>query len=253
MSGAGDTPSRACGPGPPPGRSLHGRRQGRPLRPGRRRLLEALLPEIRIDLPPPGRTLDPATLFANRPHFVWLEIGFGSGEHLAWQAAKHPEIGILGAEYFVNGVAALLRQIEDDGLDNVRILPGDGRALLDVLPEQSLARVFVLFPDPWPKTRHHKRRLIQRATLRRLAALMSDGAELRIATDDPDYQDWILEQVTADPAFAWQAASPADWRQRPADWPATRYERKAIAAGRRPVFLRFRRRRRQRPAADRQS
>jgi len=253
MSGASETSSRAHGSEDRPARSLHGRRQGRPLRPGRRRLLEALLPRVRVDLPSTGRTLDPAGLFDAKPRAVWLEIGFGSGEHLAWQAARNPEIGMLGAEYFVNGVAALLRQIEDGGLDNVRILQGDARALLDVLPAESLARVFVLFPDPWPKTRHHKRRLIRPATLRRLAAVMADGAELRIATDDPAYQGWILEQATAEPAFAWLAAGPADWRLRPADWPATRYERKAIAAGRRPVYLRFRRRARQGPAAHRRS
>lgn len=225
----------------PSRRNLHGRRRGRPLRAGRRRLLQDLLPEIRIAPPASGRPLDPAGLFARRPTSVWLEIGFGSGEHLAWQAARNPDVGFLGAEYFVNGVAALLRQIDELGLENVRILQGDGRALLDVLAAESLARVFALFPDPWPKTRHHKRRLIQRDTLTRLAALMGDGAELRTATDDPAYLRWILEQATAHPAFSWLATGPADWRVRPADWPPTRYERKAIAAGRRPVFLRFRR------------
>jgi tRNA (guanine-N7-)-methyltransferase len=232
-------------------RTLHGRRQGRPLRPGRRRLLRELLPEIRIALPPPGEMLDPASLFPLRREAIWLEIGFGSGEHLAWQAARNPGVGVLGAEYFVNGVAALLRQIEAHGLANVRILQGDARTLIDALPAESLARVFALFPDPWPKTRHHKRRLIQRETLTRLAALMIDGAELRIATDDPAYQRWILEQA-AHPAFCWLAEGPGDWRTRPADWPPTRYEQKAVADGRRPAFLRFRRRARRAPPVGRE-
>ena len=241
MTGEDDTSKRTYGPGGSARRNLHGRRHGRPLRAGRRRLLQELLPKLRIDLPPPGETLDPTALFARPPRALWLEIGFGSGEHLAWQAARHPDIGILGAEYFVNGVAALLRQVDVHGLDNVRILKGDARALLDVLPANGLARVFILFPDPWPKARHHKRRIVQRETLTRLAALMTDGAELRIATDDRSYQSWILAHATAHPSFCWLAEAPGDWRARPADWPPTRYEQKAIAEGRRPVFLRFRR------------
>lgn len=239
MTGENDRSKRTYGSAR---RNLHGRRQGRPLRAGRRRLLQELLPKLRIDLPPPGGVLDPAALFSRPPEALWLEIGFGSGEHLAWQAARHPNIGILGAEYFVNGVAALLRQVDERGLGNVRILKGDARALLDALPAKSLARVFLLFPDPWPKTRHHKRRIVQRETLARLAALMSDGAELRIATDDRSYQSWILAQLAAHPRFCWLAEGPGDWRARPADWPPTRYEEKAVAEGRRPAFLRFRRR-----------
>ncbi len=114
--------------------------------------------------------------------------------------------------------------------------------MLDTLPENSLARVFILFPDPWPKLRHHKRRIAGRAALDRLAGLMTDGAELRLATDHPDYLPWILERATSHPAFEWLARGPADWRHRPADWPATRYELKAIEEGRTPCYLRFRRR-----------
>ena len=242
MTGEDDTSNRTYGPAGPDRRNLHGRRQGRPLRAGRRRLLQELLPKLRIDLPPAGETLDPAALFPRPPEALWLEIGFGGGEHLAWQAAHHPAVGFLGAEYFLNGVAALLRQVEEHGLQNVRILEGDARALLDALPANCLARVFILFPDPWPKKRHHKRRIVQRATLTRLAALMCDGAELRIATDDRSYQGSILADAAAHPAFSWLAEAPGDWRVRPADWPPTRYERKAIAQDRRPVFLRFQRR-----------
>ncbi len=228
--------------GPTPRRNLHGRRHGRPLRPGRRRLLEELLPKIRLELPPEGARLDPAALFGAGAREVWLEIGFGSGEHLAWQAEHHPEVGFLGAEPYVNGVASLLRHVSDRDLANLRVLQGDGRALLDALPEASLSRAFVLFPDPWPKVRHHKRRLIRRGTLDRLAACLKDGAELRIATDHGDYLAWILERATAHPDLRWLAEGPGDWHRRPDDWPATRYEEKAVAEGRIPVYLRFRRR-----------
>ena len=133
-------------------------------------------------------------------------------------------------------------EIERRALANVRVLPDDARPLLAALPPRSIGRVFILFPDPWPKARHHKRRLVAPATLDRLAEIMTDGAELRLATDDPSYLAWMLEHVTAHPAFAWTARRPADWRERPADWPATRYEAKARKAGRASAFLRFERR-----------
>ncbi|HUA50649.1 MAG TPA: tRNA (guanine(46)-N(7))-methyltransferase TrmB [Candidatus Sulfotelmatobacter sp.] len=172
----------------------------------------------------------------------WLEIGFGAGEHLAWQALAHPEVGLIGCEPFVNGVAAALARIEASKIANLRIWPEPAAPLLDVLPAASLERVFVLFPDPWPKVRHHKRRFVQRANLDRLARLMIDGGELRLVTDDPDYCRWMLAQLIDHGAFAWLARRPADWRERPADWPPTRYERKARAADRAPVYLRFARR-----------
>ncbi len=225
-------------------RKLHGRRQGRKLRSGRRALLENLLPRLEIVPPASGGPIDLEALFGRASEDVWLEIGFGAGEHLAWQAERHPEIGFLGAEHFINGIASLLRLIEERGLTNVRVLQGDGRDLIDVLPAGSVGRVFALFPDPWRKTRHHKRRLVQGALLDRLAEVMRDGAELRLATDHRDYLIWMLERLTAHPEFAWLAQGPADWRARPPDWPATRYEAKAIDQGRRPTYLRFERRRR---------
>lgn len=245
MPGDRDTPCHADRPEGGAKLRLYGRRRGRPLRPGRRRLLRELLPEIRIPLPPPGQMLDPARLFAHRREAIWLEIGFGSGEHLAWQAARNPGVGVLGAEYFVNGVAGLLRRVRERGLDNLRIHHGDARDLLDALPERSLNRVYILFPDPWPKTRHHKRRIIQDRSLARLAAVMKDGVELRLATDDMEYLRWMLERLLRSPDFEWLARGPRDWRERSDDWPPTRYERKAIHQGRRPVYLRFRRRPRQ--------
>ena len=224
-----------------PIRRVYGRRRGRPLRQGRRVLAESLLPRIAIILPDRG-PLDPKRLFPASPQAVWLEIGFGAGEHLAAQAVAHPEVGLIGCEVFENGIARLLGEIAHQGLDNVRILADDARLLLDRLRPGSLGRVFILFPDPWPKARHHKRRLIAPATLDRLAHVMQPGAELRLATDDPGYLDWMLEHVTARPDFIWTARTPADWRERPPDWPATRYEEKARAAGRIPAFLRFVRR-----------
>ena len=217
-----------------PRRNTHGRRRGRPLRRGLKTLMETLLPRLRVTLPD----------FGGVPDQVWVEIGFGAGEHLAWQASRHPEVTIIGAEVFVNGIAGLLRRIDELRLANVRIFQGDGRDLLDALPENSVSRVFILFPDPWPKQRHHKRRIVQAAVLDRLASVMKDGAELRMATDHGDYLRWMLDVATAHPAFRWLASGPGDWRERPADWPASRYELKALGEGLAPTYLRFVRRRR---------
>jgi tRNA (guanine-N7-)-methyltransferase len=149
---------------------------------------------------------------------------------------------MIGAEVFENGVVKLLGEIERRKLANLRLFIDDARLLLAALPEASLQRVFILFPDPWPKLRHHKRRIVSGETLDRLAFAMADGAELRLATDDADYLRWMLERATQHADFEWLARRPEDWRERPADWPATRYEQKALAAGRTPAFLRFRRR-----------
>jgi tRNA (guanine-N7-)-methyltransferase len=173
---------------------------------------------------------------------VWLEVGFGAGEHLAAQAERHREISFIGCEVFENGMVKMLRQIERLRLDNVRLFADDARLLIEALPAASVDRVFVLFPDPWPKRRHARRRIVSRETLDALAVIMRDGAELRLATDDRNYFCWILEQVTDHSAFEWLARRPSDWRERPEDWPSTRYEKKAWAAGRAPFFLRSRRR-----------
>jgi tRNA (guanine-N7-)-methyltransferase len=216
----------------------YGRRRGRRLRPGQRVLLAAMLPEIAIG-PASSESLDPCALFAPAPRAVWLEVGFGGGEHLAAQAAANPHVGFIGCEPFVNGVVSLLGHVSERGLRNVRVWQGDARDLIARLPEASIRRAFILFPDPWPKARHHKRRLIAPAFLDALARVLGPGAELRVATDDMNYLAWSLERLTAHPAFRWCARGPADWRHRSADWPPTRYEQKAIAAGRKPVYLRF--------------
>jgi tRNA (guanine-N7-)-methyltransferase len=199
------------------------------------------LPELRVALPATG-VLDPRTLFVGPVEDVWLEIGFGGGEHLAAQAAAQPQIGFIGAEVFENGVVKLLAEAKRLALGNLRLFIDDARLLVAALPAASLGRVFILFPDPWPKLRHHKRRIVSREMLDALARVMRDGAELRLATDDGGYLGWMLEHTTVHPAFDWLARSPDDWRRRSADWPPSRYEQKALAAGRKPAFLRFVRR-----------
>ena len=222
-------------------RRFYGRRKGRPLGKGQQRLIDTLLPRLAIALPDEGR-LDPNSLFSRNPAQLWLEIGFGGGEHLAEQARANRDVGLIGCEVFLNGIATLLAQVSAGALDNVRLYPEDARDLLDALPEASLDRVFLLFPDPWPKRRHADRRFIQPANLDLLARLMKPGAEFRVASDDPTYIGWALAHLMRHHAFTWTARGPADWRVRPADWPQTRYESKALREGRHPVFLRFIRR-----------
>jgi tRNA (guanine-N7-)-methyltransferase len=226
-------------------RVLYGRRKGRPLRPGQQALVDRLLPRIEIAPPPPGAAVDPRSLFDFTPTAAWLEVGFGAGEHLAAQARANSSIAMIGCEPFLNGVARLLTAIDRDGLGNIRIFRDDARLLLAALTPGCIQRAFVLFPDPWPKARHHKRRFVSPDNIARLARVLSDGAELRVATDDPGYQTWILEHTLAADNFEWLAGRATDWRVRPADWPATRYETKAIASGRSCAYFRFRRRPRQ--------
>ncbi len=220
---------------------LYGRRRGRPLHPSQQIAINETLPRLAFGLPAAGE-LDPRSLFARPPGAVWLEIGFGGGEHLAVLAERHRDIGFIGCDVFENGIAKLLAEVERRHLGNVRLLIDDARLLVAALPASSIARVFILFPDPWPKERHKKRRIVSLETLDALARVMTDGAELRLATDDPDYFAVMLERVTGHHAFEWLARRPADWRERPPDWPATRYEEKARAAGRAPGFLLARRR-----------
>jgi tRNA (guanine-N7-)-methyltransferase len=215
---------------------FYGRRKGKPLKASRQALVETLLPALRIPIPAARDSLVPQTLFPFAPRAVWLEIGFGGGEHLAAQAAEHPDIGFIGSEVFLNGVASLARHVGEGKLANVRIHDDDVRLLLPALAPMSLARVTLLFPDPWPKTRHAKRRFIQQAALDRLAALLVDGGEFRVASDHPVYVRWALAQVLAHPAFTWPARGPEDWRTRAPDSGPTRYEQKALQAGRRPAY-----------------
>lgn len=213
---------------------LHGRRKGRPLSALQQSLLGELLPRVGI----PEGPLEPAVLFPGASALAF-EVGFGGGEHLAAQARLHPQTGFIGCEPFENGVAKLLTQVRAQELANVRVHPDDARDILERLPDASLSVMFVLFPDPWPKFRHHKRRFIQPRTLGEIARALKPGGELRIATDHPDYAQWALMHLVRDARFTWAAQCAADWRVRPADWVATRYEQKALAAGRSCVYLRF--------------
>lgn len=219
----------------------YGRRRGRKLSPRQERLMQELLPRISppLDAKPPAAVAD---LFSSPVDDVWLEVGFGGGEHLLWQARQHPKAGIIGAEPFEDGVVKVLTSVDDEQLGNVLVHADDARALLRWLPDASISRAFVLFPDPWPKRRHLKRRLVNAHFLGLLARVMRPGSELRVGTDIGDYARTILMAFQSSRAFAWQATSPEDWRVRPADWPQTRYEAKAYREGRRCYFFRFIRR-----------
>lgn len=216
----------------PPLRS-YGRLKTRTIKPRQAALMETLLPALR----PPAGAFDPRALMPGAAG-VWLEIGFGGGEHMAAQAGRHRDTLVLGAEPFQNGVASALRHIDEAALTNVRVLDGDVRELMARLPDASLDRVFVLFPDPWPKARHNKRRLIQAETIAQLARLLKPGGRLRFATDWADYADWTLERVLAGGQFAWPAERADDWRVPPADHITTRYEEKRLGDCA-PVFLDF--------------
>lgn len=216
----------------------YGRRRGRKLRAGQERMVAELLPRVALD-PGDCAPIDVATLFTFRPRALWLEIGFGAGEHLIRQATRHREIGFIGCEPFLNGIVALLTAMQVNTLTNIRVWTEDARRLLPRLPAASVDRVFILYPDPWPKARHHKRRIIQSDFLDLLAQVIAPGSELVLATDHADYLAWILERLLDRPDFRWTARGPRDWRSPPEETVATRYAQKARAAGRDCVYLRF--------------
>jgi len=218
---------------------LYGRRKGKRLRTRLRNALTHDLPLVRIDPDVVEQPCDPRTLFSEDITRIWLEIGFGGGEHLAKQAQSNPDVGFIGAEIFENGIAALLKQRTDAGFENIRILDSDAREFMPKLAENCLDRVFLLYPDPWPKAKHAKRRFVNQVTLDLLARVMTPGAELRIATDHPEYARWCLRQIPIHPAFHWDVSGPASWRHRPEDMISTRYEKKAIREERTPMYLNF--------------
>ncbi len=196
-------------------------------------------------LPTVAITKDEINQASHEARPIWLEIGFGGGEHLAWHAARNLHVLLIGAEPFINGVAKLLTAIEEQKLNNVRILHGDVRDLLSYFPSGSVERLFVLHPDPWPKKKHHKRRIVSPLLLGEAARILSPEAEMRVASDIPDYIRWTLMQVQIhnrrSQDFGWSASCKADWTDAPDDWPQTRYEAKAIKEGRVPTYLSFRR------------
>lgn len=225
-----------------PWRNFYGRLKGKALHPRQMRDMDEVLPQVRL----PGVTfaenpdrvaLDRAGLFGDAP--VWLEIGFGSGEHLVHQAQSNPGVRFIGCEPYVNGVASLLGKIRREKIGNVFVHTGDARDLFDVLPDGSIARAFLLYPDPWPKARHHRRRFVTAEHLVPLHRVLEDGAEFRVATDIPDYVRQTLEEV---PPVGFERLSdgPEDWRTAWPDWVSTRYEQKALREGREPHYLTFR-------------
>ncbi|KMO11263.1 tRNA (guanine(46)-N(7))-methyltransferase TrmB [Methylobacterium platani] len=217
-------------------RAFYGRRKGKRLRPGQEERLADLLPRLR--LPEAGR-LDPSALFPRPVSETWLEIGFGGGEHLAAQARLNPGTGIIGCEPFVNGVVKLLRTVDEEGLDTVRFWDRDAMELLPRLPDASIGRVFLLYPDPWPKRRQRKRRFVSDEALGEIARVLVPGGEFRFASDIDDYVGWTLVRAARCPALRWTAARSADWTTPWPEWPGTRYEAKTTAEGRRPSYLTF--------------
>lgn len=226
-----------------PHRNFYGRLKGKALKRSQKAYLDEDLSSLSPgpvgwEENPERKPLDLEARFQGRP--VWLEIGFGGGEHLVHQAAQNPEVGIIGAEPYINGVAMLLGKIRRASVENLAVYPGDARDLFDVLPPASISRAFLLYPDPWPKKRHHRRRFVTPEHLDPLARVMQPGAILRVATDIPDYVRQTLEEVPR-AGFQWLAERPEDWREPWDDWLSTRYEQKALREGRVPHYLTFRR------------
>lgn len=224
----------------PPRRNFYGRRHGKTLRQSQKGYLSEDLGSLRprgitVQDNPERAPVAPSTIFGDdRP--IWLEIGFGGGEHMVHMAARYPEIGVIGCEPFINGVAMLLGKIRAAGVENVSVHPGDARDLMDVFPDASVSRAFLNYPDPWPKSRHHRRRFVTPEHLIPLARVMKPGAEFRVATDIPDYVRQTLEEVP--PAgFDLVSEGPQAWD----DWFSTRYEQKALREGRVPHYVTFRR------------
>jgi tRNA (guanine-N7-)-methyltransferase len=213
-----------------PRKTLYGRRKGPKLSARQAGLRRTLLGELAWTV-----GAEPFGQFPNGVRELWLEVGFGAGEHLMALAERHPHAGLIGAEPYEMGMAKILTKLEENPLNNVRLYEGDGGEIIAGLPDASLSRFFLLFPDPWPKTRHHKRRFLQMEMLDELARVLKPGGELRFATDDKSYLPYALERLMAHPAFTWIATGQNDWKTRPEGWPPTRYEAKAIKGP--PTYL----------------
>jgi tRNA (guanine-N7-)-methyltransferase len=221
--------------GSAPAGRLYGRSRGKTLREGQERLLAEALPLFSIE----PESLPAGRAFVTPPREVWLEVGFGAGEHLVEQAKANADVGLVGCEPFLNGVVAALAGLKREQLSNVRLWRGDAQAVIEAAPDAFFSRVFILYPDPWPKRRHHKRRVIAPGTVEALARVMRRGAELRFATDVDDYAGWTLTRFLASPHFRWAATRAEDWRRPWPEWRPTRYEAKARSEGRGSVYLTF--------------
>ena len=224
--------------------NFFGRRKAKPLKGAQEEALQRLYPELKIDLSAPcPQPLE--TLFSSHeqvPQGFVLEIGFGGGEHLIHRAKLHPEQGFIGCEPFINGMAKAVRAIADGKLTNIRLFGEDATLLLDWLPDASLSRIDLLYPDPWPKKRHWKRRFVNPGNVKRFHRLLKPGGEFRFASDIESYVNWTLRHVHDHGGFDWTAMHPDDWRTPWEEWLSTRYEQKAIREGRTPAYFIFRRR-----------
>ncbi len=223
-------------------RRLYGRRTGHKLRQGQSELVERLLPQIEV---PEEGALDASALFGDAPGHgrpLELEIGFGRGEHMAWQAEQRPTHGFIGCEPFLDGVVGALLKIDEMPLDNVRIYMGDAIDVLERLPDASLDRAWLLHPDPWRKARHAKRRFMNAGPIGLIAQKMKPGGEFRFGTDHPIYVRWAMMVMNQSPDFEWLGEHPSDFLVRPDDWPETRYEAKARSKGHEVWYMTYRRR-----------
>lgn len=238
-----DTKPEGKHPSGAPWRNFYGRFKGKGLRDSQQTYLDEDLAKlspgkVTWEDNPTRDNIDLKALFGDKP--VWLEVGFGGGEHMVHQAKTYPDVGIIGCEPYINGVAMLLGKIREAGVSNVAIHPGDARDMFDVLPEQSIDKAFLLYPDPWPKKRHHRRRFVTQEHLEPLAKVLKPGAIFRVATDIEDYVRQTMEEVPK-AGFEWLAESADDWRNSWDDWISTRYEQKALREGRTPHYMTFRR------------
>ncbi len=225
-------------------RNFYGKRLGRKLRSRQKELLAVDLKKLNVlnflDTTPDGKQkLDLTVAFPGKSS-VWLEVGFGSGEHLLDHAKLNSDTGFIGCEIYLNGVASLLGKLREENVDNILVYPDDIRNLFPYFPEQSVTRVFVLYPDPWPKKKHHRRRFVTPEHLEPLARIMKPDAQLRIATDISDYARQTVEQLHLNPNFEWEAERAVDWKRPWKGWQSTRYEKKALLGGRTPLYLTFR-------------
>lgn len=220
--------------------AFYGRRKGKKLRAGQAGLVDDLLPRLRVD---PGKDLGALpTLFATPVGEVRLEIGFGGGEHLLSRARANPAVGFIGCEPFVNGMAKMLVAIATEGIGNVRLWDGDAERVLAGLPDASVSTVYLLYPDPWPKRRHNKRRFVSDERLAAIARVLRPGGRFLFASDIDHYVGWTLARILRSPDLEWTARGPRDWQEPFAGWPGTRYEAKAIREGRTPSYIEARRR-----------
>ena len=221
---------------------LYGRKLGRPLNPARQKALDDMYPKLKIDASAvtENQDLDPASLFDKKYEQTWFEVGFGNGERLAQMMERHPENAYIGCEPFINGVSNLLKLVQENGRENLRVFMDDAILVIDSLTDQCLDGIYVLNPDPWPKKRHHKRRIISQENLTRFSRVLKNGGSLIMATDVDDLAEWMVTQASRHPDFEWTAKTPSDWQTAPEGWIHTRYEQKGEEAGRKQSYLLFR-------------